>query len=181
MNGHFKMFNQMLKTINESLSIDLIKSYHYQLKSGVFEDQLNGYPVGEFKNRVNRVSDIKTFKPKDVHDALKKLLAEYKASKHTLEDIAKFHARYEIIHPFQDGNGRTGRMIIVRQCFDADLIPIIIQDSKKMFYYKALHLAQVEKNYEMLIGFFKESQQDYLEEIHDFVEEFEETKSLDFF
>ena len=181
MNGHFKMFNQMLKTINAPLSIALIKSYHYQLKSGVFEDQLNGYPVGEFKNRVNRVSDIKTLKPADVHDALEGLLAEYKASNHTLEDVAKFHAKYEIIHPFQDGNGRTGRLIMVRQCFDANLIPVIIQDDKKMFYYRALHLAQIEKNYEVLIEFFKESQRDYLEEIHDFVEELEETMPLDFF
>lgn len=70
---------------------------------------------------------------------------------------------------------------MVRQCFDANLIPIIIQDDKKMFYYRALHLAQIEKNYEVLIEFFKESQRGYLGEIHDFVEEFEETKSLNFF
>ena len=73
MQGHFKMFNQMLKYIDEPLSIDLIKSYHYYLKSGVFEDMANGYPIGEFKNRANRVSDIETARPLEVTSQIEKL------------------------------------------------------------------------------------------------------------
>ncbi len=77
MNGHFVMFNNMLKNYNLTLSEDLIKSYHYDLKFGVFEDKANGYPVGEYKNRGNRVSDITTSSPSDVSDKMKSLLNEY--------------------------------------------------------------------------------------------------------
>lgn len=105
MNGHFIMFNNMLKTYNETLSEKLIKSYHYDLKFGVFEDKANGYPIGEYKNRANRISDLITTKPEDVSKEMEQLLNEYnKKNKITLKDIAIFHAKYENIHPFQDGN-----------------------------------------------------------------------------
>lgn len=173
MNGHFKMFNQMLKCLEEPLTINLIKSYHYQLKNGVFEDLANGYPVGEFKNRANRVSDLQTAKPSEVQEQLELLLKQYNTSKGFLESLAKFHAGYESIHPFQDGNGRTGRMIIVKQCFDNSLIPVIVKDSRKLEYYHVLHAAQVEENYKGLEDFFRSCQKEYLEEIQDFIEDFE--------
>ena len=106
MNGHFTMFNNMLTTYNIELSEKLIKSYHYDLKCGVFEDKANGYPVGEYKNRGNRVSDIITISPSEVSSKMQQLLNKYnEKEKIALEDIAKFHAEYESIHPFQDGNG----------------------------------------------------------------------------
>lgn len=105
MTGHFLMFNEMLKTYQEPLSHELIKRYHYKLKSGVFEDIANGYPIGEYKNRRNMVSDITTALPEDVHVRMTTLLDEYNAAdKHDLHGLAKFHADYEAIHPFQDGN-----------------------------------------------------------------------------
>lgn len=105
MNGHFSMFNEMLKTYDKPLSHDLIKSYHFRLKSGVFEDLANGYPIGEYKNRANMVSNIQTAKPQEVYDQMTKLLNDYnQKSVHTIEDLTKFHADFERIHPFQDGN-----------------------------------------------------------------------------
>lgn len=106
MTGHFLMFNEMLKTYQQELTEDLIKNYHYQLKAGVFEDKANGYPIGEYKNRGNFVADIKTVAPEMVGDEIKKLLQEYYSIKNvSLEDIARFHYKYELIHPFQEPNG----------------------------------------------------------------------------
>ena len=173
MHGHFKMFNQMLKYIDAPLSISLIKSYHYQLKSGVFEDTLNGYPIGEFKNRANQVSDIKTARPDEVEQKLSALLDEFDQSDKQLNDIAAFHAAYENIHPFQDGNGRTGRIIIIKQCFDNGFVPVIINDNDKLLYYRALHRAQVNEDVSELVDFFKKSQKQYLQDIDNFVRDFE--------
>lgn len=172
MTGHFRMFNQMLKFIDEPLSAELIKSYHYQLKSGVFENIANEYPIGEFKNRMNQVSDIQTVKPSDVSEEIDKLLKIFNDSPKKIEDIASFHAEYERIHPFQDGNGRTGRMIIIKQCLNSKLIPVIIKDDDKMFYYKALHSAQADKKIEPLVSFFQKSQQEYLQNIKDYIEDY---------
>ena len=166
------MFNEMLNHIREPLSIEMIKSYHYQLKSGVFEDMLNGYPVGEFKNRANIVSDIKTTKPADVQLQLENLLEKYNSSNKTLENIARFHAEYEKIHPFQDGNGRTGRMIMVKQCFEANLVPIIVKDNDKLLYSHALHAAQTENRFEPLIDFLAKSRYEYFCSIQDFIYDF---------
>ena len=132
MTGHFLMFNEMLKTYKEPLSHELMKRYHYKLKSGVFEDIANGYPIGEYKNRRNIVSDITTALPEDVNARMTALLDEYNAAnKHDLHGLAKFHADYEAIHPFQDGNGRTGRLILFKECLKNDIIPFVINDSRK--------------------------------------------------
>jgi Fic family protein len=173
MQGHFKMFNQMLKYIDEPLSENLIKSYHYQLKSGVFEDYANGYPVGEYKNRANTVSDIQTSLPENVAERMKELIDEYNASSHTLYDMAKFHAEYENIHPFQDGNGRTGRMIMVKQCFDSGHIPVIIRDDDKQEYIGALHKAQKEHDYSWLVEVFDKSRMMYYEQAKGFLHTYE--------
>lgn len=106
MTGHFAMFNEMLKTYYEPLTEDLIKQYHFQLKSRVFEDKLNDYPIGEYKNRANIVEDIQTTLLGEVENKMKSLLACYQ-KKQTIDivDLALFHAEYEKIHPFADGNG----------------------------------------------------------------------------
>lgn len=165
MNGHFKMFNYVLKTIHEPLSNDMIKEMHRNLKEGVFEDFANGYAVGDWKQRANRVSDLTVALPEEVPDRMKRLMDVY-ASKNdiTVCDIAIFHAEYENIHPFQDGNGRTGRMISLKQCLDHDIIPIIIRDINKAEYSRYLNKAQHEKEYEPLIRYFEKEQDWFIEQ-----------------
>lgn len=170
MTGHFKMFNEVLKTLDADLSIDTIKRYHYQLKSGVFEDYANGYPIGEFKNRRNVVSDVLTEMPENVPVRIQELVDKYNQSGKMLIDIVKFHAEYEHIHPFQDGNGRTGRAIILKQCLDANITPVIITDNEKTIYYRALHAAQMEGNYDLLSDFFKQEQSKYYDVVKDMVD-----------
>lgn len=123
MNGHFLMFNHMLKTLDEDLSEELIKKFHYELKSGVFEDKVNGYNIGEYKARPNIAGTMQTSLPVNVSDDMKELLIWYKNSEKNLSTLALFHLRYEKIHPFQDGNGRTGRMILFREALKNDIIP----------------------------------------------------------
>lgn len=171
MTGHFNMFNYMLKCIDEPLTEDMIKKFHYHLKVGVFEDMANGFPIGEYKNRANIVSDIQTSKPTDVSTRLNDLLDDYCRTNLKLSDLARFHAEYEKIHPFQDGNGRTGRIILFKQCLNSGIIPIVIKDENKMEYYNALHLAQTESNYVKLEKLFEEYQISYYEEIKDFIYE----------
>lgn len=105
MNGHFKMFNYVMKCMKDPLSEDIIKNMHKNLKEGVFEDRANGYAIGEWKKRANRVSDIQIALPQEVPEKIHQLLEKYhNAEKITLYDIAKFHAQFENIHPFQDEN-----------------------------------------------------------------------------
>lgn len=169
MTGHFKMFNEVLKNIGKPITIDMIKSFHFQLKSGVFEDYANGYPVGEFKNRVNTVSNIETAKPNDVSARVQDLLDRYNSGNKLFEDIVKFHAEYEHIHPFQDGNGRTGRAILLKQCLDSSIMPVIISDNEKPIYYKALHSAQIDKKYEPLTTFFLQEQKKYYNAVKEMI------------
>lgn len=162
MTGHFLMFNEMLKTYQEPLSHELIKRYHYKLKSGVFEDIANGYPIGEYKNRRNIVSDITTALPEDVHARMTTLLDEYNAAdKHDLHGLAKFHADYEAIHPFQDGNGRTGRMIIFRECLYHGIAPFIIEDANRPEYLDALKSYRQGKDVTALTSLFQKEQEYY--------------------
>ena len=145
MTGHFRMLNNTLKKIDEPLSTNIIKEMHYNLKVGVFEDYINGYPCGEFKNRRNQVSTIITALPQDVPSRMQELIDEYNKIKNpSLIDLAKFHAEYETIHPFQDGNGRTGRMILFRESLKHNMIPIIIQNKNKAEYIMHLHQAQTK-------------------------------------
>ena len=116
--------------------------------------------------------------PKEVPQKIQTIIDEFNNSDKTIEDIAKFHAKYEHIHPFQDGNGRTGRMIIVKQCLENGLIPVIIKDNDKLLYYRALHLAQVEENYTELINFFINSQKEYFNYIKDFLDDYSKDISL---
>lgn len=139
MNGHFLMFNFMLDTLEEPLSQKLIKQFHYELKSGVFEDRANGYAIGDYKQRPNMVGMYRTALSKEVPDEMEKLLSWYAAQPKNMETLAKFHARYESIHPFQDGNGRTGRMILFRESLKYEEVdPFIILDDDRTVYIEAL-------------------------------------------
>lgn len=168
--GHFIMFNEMLKTYAEELSEDLIKKYHYDLKSGVFEDRANGYAIGEYKKRANTVSNINVALPSEVHDRMEKLLLDYNLKeKHTLYDIVKFHSEYESIHPFQDGNGRTGRIIMFKECLKNNIFPFIIKDELKGEYYKTLNKAQLNNDYKDLLEFCEKEQEDFFENVKNFI------------
>ena len=177
--GHFIMFNNMLKTFDEELSEELIKKYHYDLKSGVFEDKANGYAIGDYKKRANTVSNIKVALPSEVSERMKELLQEYNFNKtHSLYDIVRFHAKYENIHPFQDGNGRTGRIIMFKECLKNNIFPFIIEDDLKGEYYKALNNAQIKNDYTPLLEFCKKEQQKYFDNIKEFVYTKEQLESL---
>ena len=161
----------MLKTIDLPLSETLIKEFHFHLKSGVFEDMANGYPVGEYKNRANVVSDITTSTPQMVAEKMKNLLVEYnELDKYDVNSLMKFHADFEHIHPFQDGNGRVGRMILFRECLKHEIIPIIIRDESKAEYYHVLHEAQVNHNYKPVVEYARKQQMLCKEELAPFVQ-----------
>lgn len=105
MNGHFLMFNKMLDTLNRPLTQELIKAFHYELKSGVFEDRANGYAIGAYKERPNMIGIYQTVRPENVENEILSLLEWYsKQEEINISILAEFHAKYESIHPFQDGN-----------------------------------------------------------------------------
>ncbi len=175
MNGHFKMFNYVMKCMKDPLSEDIVKNMHKNLKEGVFEDRANGYVIGEWKKRANRVSDIQTALPQEVPEKIHQLLEKYhNAEKITLYDIAKFHAQFENIHPFQDGNGRVGRMIILKQCLDHNIVPVIIRDIHKAEYNRYLNKAQHEQDYKGLEAYFEKEQKYYQESTIPMIFDFDE-------
>lgn len=169
--GHFIMFNNMLKTFDLPLSEKLIKGYHSDLKSGVFEDFANGYAVGEYKTKENFIDKYETSKPENVHRDIVSLLNAYNPNRknHTLEELAIFHAKYEQIHPFQDGNGRTGRIILFKECLNNKIFPFIIEDTDKFLYYDALTSIRENNDYNKLIKLFEISQVKYFNFIKNYV------------
>lgn len=180
MNGHFLMFNRMLLTLGEPLSEDLIKSFHYGLKAGVFEDRANGYAIGNYKKRPNMVGGTAVARPEEVAAKMQELLAWYHAqSKVTLETIAIFHARYELIHPFQDGNGRTGRIILFKECLEHDIMPFIILYDNRPRYINALVEAKAG-NVTRLVNLFQEEQSKYSQmcEFFDIYNRFREADNI---
>lgn len=163
MTGHFTMFNYMLQTCEEPLNEELIKDYHHRLKAGVFEDIANGYPIGEYKNRKNMVSDITTSMPECVEDDIKDLLEGYNSKElYYLKDMAEFHAKFEKIHPFQNGNGRVGRILLFKECLRSNIMPFIIGDDRKAEYYESLNTAQQNEEFGLLIQFFEQEQDRYV-------------------
>ena len=163
MNGHFLMFNRMLDTLNDSLSQDLIKQFHYELKSGVFEDRANGYAIGNYKKRPNMIGIYQTVKPDNVEEEMNALMEWYFKQEVNISVLAEFHARYESIHPFQDGNGRTGRLILFRECLKNGIVPVVIEDANRNEYLEALKEYREERSLNLLISLFEKEQQFYFE------------------
>ena len=169
-NGHFLMFNNMLGNYDAPLTVEMIKGYHYDLKAGVFEDKANGYKAGEFKERVNRVGSIATSRPEQVEQDMKALLDWYHAlAEVSIMDIAKFHIKYEQIHPFQDGNGRTGRIILYKECLRNGLLPCIIHDENKSIYYHGLSEWQLHENHSPFMEYLKSEQAEYKKIIKEYL------------
>lgn len=163
MNGHFLMFNHMLDTLIEPLSQDIIKQFHYELKSGVFEDRANGYAIGDYKKRPNMIGMYQAAKPEKVADEMGAIIEWYHKQKADIGVLAEFHARYESIHPFQDGNGRTGRLIIFRECLKNGMIPIVIEDVNRNGYLEALKEFRETGSVDKLTTLFEEEQKFYFE------------------
>ncbi len=161
MSGHFLMFNKMLNTLDQNLTQELIKQFHYELKTGVFEDRANGYAIGEYKTRANMIGIYETTLPKEVASEMKNLITWYSEQVIDLNVIAKFHAQYECIHPFQDGNGRTGRIIIFRECLRHNILPVIIEDVNRKEYIDGLKEWREYKKVDKLIELFKKEQEFY--------------------
>lgn len=169
MNGHFLMFNWMLDTLAEPLTQELIKQYHYELKSGVFEDRANGYAIGDYKKRPNMIGMYQTVEPQSVDREMCLLLEWYHAQEINISVLAEFHARFESIHPFQDGNGRTGRMLLFRECLKNGIVPIVIEDANRNQYLEALKEYREEKSVDKLCTLFEKEQQFYLEKCRYFM------------
>lgn len=171
MNGHFLMFNKMLDTLDATLDQQIIKSFHFELKSGVFEDRANGYAIGDYKKRPNMVGIHQTSLPSQVPEAMTELLNWYHAQDISLEILAEFHARYEIIHPFQDGNGRTGRIILFRECLRHDISPFIIEDANRPEYLEALKAYRQNGTVTELTTLFQKEQEFYFNQCEYFFAE----------
>lgn len=161
MNGHFLMFNKMLDTLDQPLSQELIKQFHFELKSGVFEDRANGYAIGDYKERPNMIGIHKAALPSEVPQEMEKLLSWYNAQTVTLGTLAVLHAQYEIIHPFQDGNGRTGRMILFRECLCHEIAPFLIEDANRPEYLEALRVYRITEDVSALVSLFEKEQEYY--------------------
>lgn len=171
MNGHFLMFNQMLETLEKDLSEEIIKKFHYELKAGVFEDRANGYAIGAYKERPNMVGIYQTAKPGEVAGEIRKLLEWYHGQEVSVETLAVFHARFESIHPFQDGNGRTGRMILFRESLKAEKVnPIIILDEERQQYIAGLREFRETGGTAILAALFQRAAEEYYEQCKYFME-----------
>lgn len=159
MNGHFLMFNKMLDTLDEPLTQKLIKAFHYELKSGVFEDRANGYAIGDYKQRPNMIGMYQTARPEQVEAEMTKLLEWYGSQKVSISVLAEFHARYESIHPFQDGNGRTGRLVLFRECLRNGIVPVVIEDSNRNEYLEALKEFREDNTLDKMVRLFEKEQE----------------------
>lgn len=171
MNGHFLMFNKMLDILDADLDQQIIKSFHFELKSGVFEDRANGYAIGDYKKRPNMIGIHQTTLPSQVPDAMTELLNWYHAQDVSLKTLAEFHARYEIIHPFQDGNGRTGRIILFRECLRHDISPFIIEDANRPEYLESLKAYRQNGTVTALTTLFQKEQEFYFNQCEYFFAE----------
>lgn len=139
MANHFKLVDYMLDKAEENLTEDMIKKFHRLLKEGTADSRKEWFKVGDYKQVVNEAGSTKTTSPKYVQRDMTKLMDWYNSlSKITIKEIIEFHARFEKIHPFQDGNGRVGRIIIFKECLKNNIIPFIILDKDKLFYYRGL-------------------------------------------
>ena len=161
--NHFTLFKYMLDTIEEKLSEDMIKKFHFILKEGTLTDEeKEWFVVGDYKKKKNFVGNITTSLPSEVAKDMQNLLEWYeKIDNKRVEDIIEFHVRFERIHPFQDGNGRVGRMIMFRECLYNDIMPFYIEDRNKEFYIRGIKEYQVNNEKGFLIDTCLNSQDNY--------------------
>ena len=146
--NHFKLVDYMLDVADKELTEEMIKEFHKILKEGTSDSRKDWFNVGEYKKLANEAGNMKTSLPKNVQKDMVKLMQWYNSlEKITIENIIEFHYRFECIHPFQDGNGRVGRLIMFKECLKYNIVPFIIEDNLKMFYYRGLKEWDNEKGY----------------------------------
>lgn len=166
--NHFRCIDLIIEQAQRQLTESLIKELHLILKTGTSDSRKEWFAVGEYKRLPNEVGGNATSNPENVHRDIKALLKEYNSKKHkTFEDILEFHQRFEAIHPFQDGNGRVGRLIMFKECLANGFVPFIITDDLKLFYYRGLQewnkvreylldtCLTAQDNYKILLDYFK--------------------------
>lgn len=136
--NHFRCIDLVIEHATEDLTPEFIKQLHGVLKTGTSDSRMNWFVVGDYKRLPNEVGGEGTCPPEQVAEQMEALLTSYRGSQHSLEDILDLHVRFERIHPFQDGNGRVGRLIMFKECLRSGIVPFIITDELKMFYYRGL-------------------------------------------
>ena len=146
--NHFRCIDLIIDHAASTLSEHFIKKLHHILKTSTSDSHKDWFAVGEYKRLPNEVGGMQTSLPEEVADRMKALLSDYNAvPKKTLDDILDFHVRFERIHPFQDGNGRVGRLIMFKECLKYNIVPFIIEENLKLFYYRGLKEWYNEKGY----------------------------------
>ena len=145
---HFRAIDYVIDVAEEELTEDIIKHLHFLLKHDTKDAQLSWFAVGDYKKRANMIGGRETAKPKDVPGRMRAMLAAYNAKESiTVNDVIALHADFEYIHPFQDGYGRVGRLVALKECLRHGIVPFIIEDSKKLFYYRGLSEWKKEKGW----------------------------------
>lgn len=146
--NHFRCIDLVIDSAGQMLSEPFIKTLHRTLKSGTSDSRKDWFAVGDYKKIPNEVGGRDTTAPEEVPTEMKQLLASYnRKTDKTLEDLIAFHVAFESIHPFQDGNGRVGRLILFKECLKNDIVPFIIDEDLKLFYYRGLHEWNTERGY----------------------------------
>lgn len=147
--NHFRCFDYILSIAEKELSEDIIKHIHLVLKSGTSDGEKQWFAVGDYKKRTNMIGDmIETTHPSKVESEIKKILKQYRENDNiTFEDIIDFYYQFEKIHPFQDGNGRVGRLIMFKECLKNNIYPFIVEDVAKEYYRRGLKEYSTEKGY----------------------------------
>lgn len=146
--NHFRCIDKVIACATDELDVDFIKEMHFILKNGTSDSRIEWFAVGDYKTRPNEVGGSATTPPKEVASAIQKLLAKYHELPHKdVDAIIEFHYEFEKIHPFQDGNGRVGRLIVLKECLKNGIIPFMIDEDLKLFYYRGLKEYPNEKGY----------------------------------
>lgn len=166
--NHFRCIDFIIDHATDKITESLIKQLHLILKSNTSDSRKEWFAVGDYKRLANEVGDHETVEPKDVHRHMKALLAQYNAlRKVELDDIIDFHVRFERIHPFQDGNGRVGRLILFWQCLQNGIVPFIITEDLRLYYYRGIQnwgdtngylrdtCLTAQDNYQAILDYFK--------------------------
>ena len=146
--NHFRCIDIIIDQARAPLSEKLIKELHLTLKNGTSDSRKEWFSVGDYKKLPNEVGGIETTAPEEVPVKIRKLLAEYNSKRNKIiDDIINFHVNFERIHPFQDGNGRIGRLIMFKECLKYNIVPFIIEDNLKLYYYRGLKEWNTQKGY----------------------------------
>lgn len=148
--NHFQCIDLIIDNAEQPLTEDFVKLLHRTLKTGTSDSRKDWFAVGEYKKLPNEVGGRSTTPPEQVAEKMRERLRQYaQTDKKTLKDLVEFHDQFECIHPFQDGNGRVGRLILFKECLRYDIVPFIIDEELKLFYYRGLHEWKTEPGYLM--------------------------------